>query len=213
MIIYRITNLITGLKYIGQTSTTLQRRWLYHRRPDASFCRLLHEALKIYGHKKFKIETICSAKNQDELDSLEEKYIREENTRAPGGYNLLAGGKNRKHHPLTCQKMSQSRMGVPNFKLRTPRGPMSETRKLNISRAKKGRPNGLLGKKKAFVRKPKRFRPIVAIDIETGAETIYAGIVLAAEGLNLQHANIHAVLRGSRNHTGHHTFYRLENPL
>jgi group I intron endonuclease len=90
MQIYKITNLITGKVYIGQTIMTLKRRWAVHRaaKRDTPLCR----SIKKHGADKFKIEAICSALTEEALDDLEILFIKEYNSLAPNGYNILPGG-------------------------------------------------------------------------------------------------------------------------
>jgi group I intron endonuclease len=85
----------SGKKYIGQTITSVEKRWSDHQR-DAEkgydSCPLLANAIRKYGFANFVKETllICPI---DELDANEIKYIKEEGSLKPNGYNALPGGK------------------------------------------------------------------------------------------------------------------------
>lgn len=153
--VYKITNNINGKVYIGQ-SINIQNRWKDHvnalNRKDSS-CTLLQRAWNKYKQENFSFEILelCS---EDELDSVESKYIEFYDT-INNGYNIEPGGNKNKHlseetklkireahlgmkaSEETRKKMSESRMGEKN--------PMygqthSEAARKKISNAAKGRP-------------------------------------------------------------------------
>lgn len=88
-IIYKATCSVSGKSYIGQTTTGLESRWKKHQRPT-SRCLVLQAAIQKYGAYSFTLKEICEAETKDELDRLEEHWIRKEGTLAPHGYNLQA---------------------------------------------------------------------------------------------------------------------------
>lgn len=89
MFIYKITNTINGKAYVGQTVRPIEQRFNRHIN-DAINCVLdthFARAIRKYGLASFKLELIDdSAQTQDELNLLEQKYIREYNT-IENGYN------------------------------------------------------------------------------------------------------------------------------
>ena len=91
MFIYKITNLINGKTYIGQTIGSVENRWKRHCRENSG-CPALSRAIKKYGKDNFKIETIDTAKNQGELNKKEEYYVNNIDSMYPNGYNLREGG-------------------------------------------------------------------------------------------------------------------------
>jgi hypothetical protein len=116
MIIYRVTNMINGKQYIGQTSRTLEKRWIEHC-SASSGCVALHNAILKYGRENFKVEQIDIALDQVELDYKEIKYIELYNTLAPNGYNLTKGGDYKKdmrgeHNPMYGKKRPE--VGLKN---------------------------------------------------------------------------------------------------
>lgn len=93
MYIYKVTNLINQKVYIGQTTRTIQQRWIEHQ--YAAFCenKQTHfaRALRKYGIKNFKVEQIDTAKNQQELNEKERYWIAYYNS-CVKGYNSTDGG-------------------------------------------------------------------------------------------------------------------------
>jgi group I intron endonuclease len=90
-IIYLITNLINDKKYVGLTTTTLERRWASHK-CASSGCGALSRAIKKYGQDNFKIEIIFQTFNKEDLIFFEEHFISYYASLAPKGYNLKSEG-------------------------------------------------------------------------------------------------------------------------
>lgn len=107
MIIYKITNLINGKCYIGQTTGTLEARWRKHCRSDSK-CTAIHNAIVKYGADNFSIEQIDSATTQSELNEKEAFWITELNTMSPNGYNLQNGGLREQLSDESCARISQT---------------------------------------------------------------------------------------------------------
>ena len=88
--IYKITNLINGKVYIGQ-SIHIEKRWQEHRKPSAH--SLIGKAIQKYGIANFSFEVLeelqMSSTISEELNDLEAKYISEFNSITPYGYNVL----------------------------------------------------------------------------------------------------------------------------
>ena len=106
-IIYIPTNLINGKQYVGQTTRDLKERIKGHKKHGC----LLHNAIKKYGFKNFKV--ISFSCPEKDLDWTETFLIKELNTLAPNGYNLQTGGSEFKHHhELTIQKMKNNHADV-----------------------------------------------------------------------------------------------------
>jgi group I intron endonuclease len=88
-VIYKITNLINGKFYIGQTIMTLSKRWSKHK-SDANRGAgwVLSAAIRKYGADAFVIEVIEKHNSRDDLNSAEINAIA---TLKPV-YNACAGG-------------------------------------------------------------------------------------------------------------------------
>lgn len=107
MIIYLITNIITGKKYIGQTTRTLEQRLKEHKREG----NILHRAISKYGISNFKAEELKRCSSINELNDSETELIKEYNTLVPNGYNLDSGGLNKTMHSESKIKMSLAKKG------------------------------------------------------------------------------------------------------
>lgn len=93
MLIYKITNKLNGKLYIGQTVRTLEERKQQHLQNVGKLNNNIYLAMRKYGIDNFKFETICYAKDVDELNKLETYYIKKYDT-VNSGYNMSYGGDN-----------------------------------------------------------------------------------------------------------------------
>ena len=106
MRIYKITNLITGLSYIGKDQNDLDYYmgsgillWNSYRKrfqkSDLDCSKRTHhkwvyEQNKIY--KYYEKTILCISEDKEELCELEKCYINKYNTIRPNGYNIASGG-------------------------------------------------------------------------------------------------------------------------
>ncbi|MBR5914145.1 MAG: GIY-YIG nuclease family protein [Selenomonadaceae bacterium] len=88
MIIYKITNLINGKIYVGQTKFSVEKRFKEHAKADS----LIGRAIRKYGKENFKIEVIETCKTFIELNEREIFWIAKLNCKVPNGYNIADGG-------------------------------------------------------------------------------------------------------------------------
>lgn len=113
MFIYRIINKKNGKIYVGQTIRSIEERWGGHcssALKDSN--NLFHNAINKHGKDSFEIEELAKASTQDELDKLEDFYIKSNNTLHPHGYNLKTGGSNGAvYSDISKEKMSKSKLG------------------------------------------------------------------------------------------------------
>lgn len=87
--IYKITSIVNGKIYIGQTIREFRKRKAQHLcelRNNRHGNSYLQNAFNKYGEDNFVFEVIDYAETFDELDEKEEKYIKEF-----GNYNLDTG--------------------------------------------------------------------------------------------------------------------------
>lgn len=160
MIIYKITNKLTGKCYIGQTTQTLSRRFAGHRY-DINDNLPIHRALKKYGELNFICEEIASYTNMEDLNNAEHYYIEWFNCLIPNGYNIRAGGNNGGAlHESTRKKIGDANRGEKNFFYGKP-GPMrgkkhTQEAKTAISDSGKGNKNHFYGKKHSLESRQKQ---------------------------------------------------------
>lgn len=88
MFIYKITNIINGKVYIGQTIRPIKDRFKRHINDALNNVINTHfsKAIRKYGKDNFIIEQIDIAQTQDELNKKEQYYIRLYNS-IKEGYN------------------------------------------------------------------------------------------------------------------------------
>ena len=93
--IYKITNLINGYCYIGQ-SVDINRRFTEHKNLNKKGSMLLHRAFKKYGLCNFRFEVVeeCPV---DELDEKEVFYI----SKMKPEYNIADGGQGASGHHVS----------------------------------------------------------------------------------------------------------------
>lgn len=109
MIIYKISNNINDMVYIGQTRQCINKRWGQHKRQIESENKPLYKAMKKYGIDNFKIEEIDGANNITELNYKEWLLVHKNNTLWPNGYNLREGGGNKNvQTSFSRKKLSKS---------------------------------------------------------------------------------------------------------
>lgn len=124
--IYKITNLINGKVYIGQ-SINIQKRLNEHKykafnEGDNSYNCAIHNAFRKYGIENFEFEILEETK-QECLDEREIFYIEKYNSLSPNGYNIRFGGqrsinkrskkKKKKYFCKECGKeVSKSKSGL-----------------------------------------------------------------------------------------------------
>ena len=131
--IYKITNLLSGKCYIGQ-SKDIEGRFVTHKqRCKYAYCRdksFLYKAMHKYGIDNFSFE-VLEVCEESELDALEIKYIAQYGSFS-NGYNMNAGGGGQH-----CREMTPEHKAAL---LRAHTGhPRSEETRRKISEAQKGK--------------------------------------------------------------------------
>ena len=148
--IYKITNTVNSKAYICYSSN-VEGRWKDHKTGYGS--KAVYDAIQKYGLDNFTFEVIA----EDTVDN-EDKYIKEHNTMAPNGYNLVEGGglppskkgwkpseetlakrsaslKGIERTDEWCSKLSEAKKGVNN-PMYGKKNPCSEQKRLDIIRTK-----------------------------------------------------------------------------
>ena len=92
--IYKITNLVNGKIYIGQTNRPIKKRLSAHinsARHGSWYA--IHKAIRKYGPENFEIQEIDFAESKEEMNEKEKFYVTEHKSNDPRvGYNMTPGG-------------------------------------------------------------------------------------------------------------------------
>jgi len=127
--LYKITNLINGKSYIGQTKN-FKKRICQHKTCKSKTA--IHLAIIQYGSQNFSYD-IIGTYGLDQIDEIEREFITKFNTIWPNGYNLTPGGiffKNQ--HEETKRKISIKNKGKKD-------PPFTEEHRRKISESQKGK--------------------------------------------------------------------------
>jgi group I intron endonuclease len=113
--IYKITNLLNGKCYIGQTIRSPTERWSYHKFNNNGDTAI-HRAIQKYGLDNFSFDVIDFAENPDMLDHKENFWADCYNsyTSSGFGYNVrqCGQGKGGAHSDETKAKLSKAHLGL-----------------------------------------------------------------------------------------------------
>jgi group I intron endonuclease len=121
-IIYIIKNIVNYKIYIGQTKSSVLKRWNGHmssyrqflKNPEHIKCIALNNAFKKYGLENFVIITFRDL-DDDRLDDQEKHYIKVFGSISPNGYNIRKGGTGGgMFNEISRQKMSFAKLGEKN---------------------------------------------------------------------------------------------------
>jgi len=188
MIVYKITNLLNGKIYIGQTIQKLNVRWNRHC-SIVSGVSAISSAIDKYGRDNFTIEEIDGANSQSELNYLEKHYIANLGSKYPNGYNIQDGG---------------NQIGRPKQVKRKKKGPMSEIQKQKIRQTMKERGLGGLSKESIEITKRKNSKPVYC----KNNGICYLSLKKATEDLEIGYsAATSAIQRGNK--TRGYKFYYI----
>lgn len=119
MIIYKITNALNGMAYVGQTTRTIKRRVYEHRYKNS----LIGKAIKVLGEENFTFEVLEVCKNKEELNEKERYWIEHLNLITPNGYNkAVVDSKFGEHNGFfgkthDAKTIEKGRLNQPNRKM------------------------------------------------------------------------------------------------
>ncbi|MBQ6298691.1 MAG: GIY-YIG nuclease family protein [Selenomonadaceae bacterium] len=88
MVVYKVTNKINGMLYVGMTRRKLEQRLVEHSKANTP----LGEAIRNLGIENFAIEVIEECQTQEQASQKERFYVKEFECRVPNGYNQTDGG-------------------------------------------------------------------------------------------------------------------------
>jgi group I intron endonuclease len=143
--VYKITNLVNGKVYIGQTVRKPETRWSEHLKGHKNGSRLLKSAIEKYGFESFSFEVFDELKDRCHLDLMESFLIKQFDSVSPKGYNLTSGGESPRWSEESRKLVSEIHTGSKRS---------IETR-AKMSESKMGMKNGFFGKKhsESYLRK------------------------------------------------------------
>lgn len=99
MQIYLIRHRESGKGYVGQTIWDFNTRYKAGNWVGTTHSQHLRAAGRKYGAAAFDVSILWEGQcTRDELDALEERFMREHNTLHPTGYNLKEAGRTGRHH-------------------------------------------------------------------------------------------------------------------
>lgn len=146
--VYVRTNLVNGMKYVGQTKD-LKRRENYWRSEKCKYAnKKLSDDRFIFGLDNWSLEILAEVETREEAWELEQKFIKELDTIYPNGYNLAKGGRGSSgveawnkgmkgcFSEETLSKMSEKKMGKAAWN-KGLKGCFSEETLAKMSEAKK----------------------------------------------------------------------------
>lgn len=143
-VIYKLTNVVNGKVYIGQTSISLRKRLLKHisdARQDTKVKKhYLQKAIYKHGCDNFKIE-ILETCNKERLDEREIYWIKHFNSTCPElGYNCTHGGQgNRNAREISdktkklISEANKQKWADPNYRQRQKRSRSNNQRRIKIT--------------------------------------------------------------------------------
>ena len=145
-IIYLIKNKINNKCYIGQTIRTLEKRWKEHSNSNSNGS-VINNAILKYLPENFDVSVLIETDN-DKLDDLEVKFIKEYNSLYPNGYNIQTGGNlNKKHCNESREKMRLLKLGDKNHNFGKPRDDETKKKISENHHDVNGENNPMYGKK------------------------------------------------------------------
>lgn len=125
--IYITTNLINGIRYLGQKTFDKNNDWKYYLGSGIYF----KNALQFYGRENFSRNIVCFCYSQDELNEVEyDLSVFFDVVESPNWYNLCYGGGGASgyhHSEESKQRMSEAKRN------------QSEETRLKMSQTRKGR--------------------------------------------------------------------------
>ena len=91
--VYLRTNKINGKQYVGQTKNFKKREEDWNTLNEKYANKVFQNDREEFGLEAFNVEILAEVETREEAWKLEQKFIKEYNTKYPFGYNMSYGGK------------------------------------------------------------------------------------------------------------------------
>ena len=104
-VIYLIKDKTNDKIYVGQTTRSVEERFLEHSKADS----YLGRAIRKHGKENFSIEILVECQTQKELDEQERIFIEKFNCKHPNGYNFTEGGRRSQNGKNNAEKQLDPR--------------------------------------------------------------------------------------------------------
>jgi group I intron endonuclease len=197
MFIYKITNIVNGKVYIGQTGQDVEARFIQHRcclRHNRHANGHLQNAWNKYGPDNFLFEVLDSNVDALNIDTLERRWINQYDALNPErGYNMQSGGGARRFNSEeTKRKISQKNKGKKRTEAEKQK---MSLRMMGNSISKGNKLSELTRSRMSSARSGKNnVRSRAIINTETGEVFASIGIAAAMSGMN--YSTLRDALRG-----------------
>lgn len=205
-IVYKITNKINGMAYIGKTKySTPENRLIDHKHSNY----YLGVDIEKYGDNNFIVTIIDNAETEKELSEKESYHIIKSNTLYPEGYNTTSAVSGPRGVSITNMDTGKV-YGSSGEAERDSGVPAS-----NITQVCKGTRNKAGGYRWSYTdvnysgQTYRKTKPVINLD----TKKIYPSIKDASEELLLQKSKITLVCQGKRKQTGGFRWAYYEGPL
>lgn len=118
VVVYKITNTVTGAGYVGVTQKGIAARFASHRKVHRREDTVLYRAMRKYGPEAFKIEILHEASHKAELYNLERHMVALHRTFVEdGGYNMTRGGEG---SPEICEMVRANMRRAASERMKNP---------------------------------------------------------------------------------------------
>lgn len=112
---YLITNTVTGKRYVGITSTSIERRWKRHCADCKQPKTRLHRSMNKHGIGAFTINELGAYETWQDACNAERIFIQKLGTFGDNGYNMTQGGDGALGYRFSDDKKKKfARFGIDN---------------------------------------------------------------------------------------------------
>ncbi len=147
--VYKVTCVVSGKSYVGQTTRSLRRRWTEHVYDATRGVRVhFYNAIRKYGAESFEVTQLEECPDREQLDDREMFWIKHLNT-LEEGYNCKEGGDSHVWSAEARTRQSRRMQGRAGKK-------HSDAARQKISEAHRGERNYMWGRKTSTETKAKQ---------------------------------------------------------